>query len=77
MADMVCPKCKHSYANISMYWRCPNCATIHYCTQSTSTNSDLMQLLTECVDYMYGVSGRSLKGDSLINQINAVLAQQH
>jgi len=41
----------------------------------TSTNSDLMPLLRECVDYIGGVSGRSLKGDSLLYRINAVLAQ--
>lgn len=45
--------------------------------QAASTNSDLMQLLVRCRDHIDGVSGRSLKGDGLLNEINAVLAQQH
>ena len=55
---------------------CEACASkLEVATPTALTNSDLMPLLKRCQEYIYGVSGRSVTGDTLLNDINAVLAQ--
>lgn len=42
-------------------------------TTSASHNTDNLKLLLRCRDYIAGVSGRSIKGDELLNELNEQL----
>ena len=42
---------------------------------SEEQNNTAVALLYRCRDYIYGVSGRSVTGDELLNDLNAVIAQ--
>lgn len=69
---------KHGMVKHDIIHRCVLCAAEGSGTQPTANNNDLMQLLCRARSYILGSQfGFTKEEQQLIDDINAVLAQQH